>query len=175
MNIITKMKEEYETLLSNYDGALLYQEESRFNVFGMTYDGFMSKFVLKIPYKDHEIEVENEYGKANVGEVRMKLFDCKWVAFNIQTRNHLKRLFSFNKASFIVQSSQYDQKVFLEKLLCTSGMQKIEKDNLFEPYISLENDSNESVVITRYHLQFEDKIKALKAIIDFYIGLVNYR
>ncbi|RFC55770.1 hypothetical protein [Brumimicrobium aurantiacum] len=101
------MKEEYETLLSNYDGALLYQEESRFNVFGMTYDGFMSKFVLKIPYKDHEIEVENEYGKANVGEVRMKLCDCKWVAFNIQTRNHLKRLFSFNKASFIVQSSQY--------------------------------------------------------------------
>ena len=94
--------------------------------------------------------------------------------FTITNINHLVNLFLRKKQILKVDCSNESFKHYLQNLLIETNLEKIAKDNLFEPKISSKIEGENLVIETIYHLEFEEKIEALKALIEFYKKLISY-
>lgn len=167
------MIKQYEILTECYEGAQLEHQESKVKVMGAEVTITISKFIISIPFKNHLIQLENEYGTSNSATVLMKIQKGFVPEFEIRSRSHLSNLFALKKRSFTVDSENAQIKSQLEKALVISGMEEVAKKNLFEPTIRAERINGAQFIKTDYHLQLKDKIGAAKALIDFYKKIVD--
>lgn len=167
------MKKLYETLTATYEGARLQHEERKIKI-GLTRVFLtVNNFVISVPYKDHLIRIQNEFGTSNPATVTMRI-DREFIQeFTIESRNHIQNLFSIKKKSFVVKCDNQQYKSIIEEALETAGMNQIAKDNLFEPTIKVENKKGNQFINAEYHLQLKDKIGGVKSLIDFYKTLVD--
>ena len=167
------MIKHYETLTATYGGALLQFNEDKINCSLSGVSHSISNVWITVPYKNHQIHIDNEYGISNSALVEMEIENGFIPAFTIDSRSHFQNLFSFKKKRFIVKCDNLQYKKILEGALITSGMDQISKDNLFEPTIKVENKNGVQFINTAHHLQFNDKIGGVKALIDFYKIIVD--
>lgn len=167
------MLKQYEILTQLYEGAQLTDHEFEVKVMGTGVTITISEFIISIPYKNHLIQLENEYGRSNSATLSMKIEKGSVSDFKITSRSHLSNLFALKKRLFVVNSNNTQIKSQLEKALVASGMEGIAKENLFEPTIKAERINGVQFIKTDYHLQLKDKIGAAKALIDFYKNIVD--
>ncbi|RYM34242.1 hypothetical protein ERX46_09820 [Brumimicrobium glaciale] len=167
------MIDQYKVLTESFKGAQLQHQESKVKVIGTGVFITVSKFTVTVPYKNHHIVVFNEYGTSNVATVKMKIKKGFIPEFEITARNHWKNLFSRRKNYFDIACSNSQFKNYLQEELIKSGMEQIAKENLFEPTIKVERIVGAQCINTEYHLQLNDKIGAVKALIDFYTEIVD--
>lgn len=66
-----------------------------------------------------------------------------------------------------------DFKLFLHYATESSNLEKIAKENTFEPKITSVKEKNIQFIKTQYSLQFEDKLGGLKALIEFHKLLID--
>lgn len=134
----------------------------------------VSVYELKINYKNHLIFVRNELGNSNLGKIHCELKEFSIPIFEITNRSHFWRL--FNRKSNILKIACENQ-VFssqLQQILLDTKLEKIGQDNLFEPKIYNADDNGIMNLFCDYHLEFEDKEGALRALINFYKSLIDY-
>lgn len=167
------MESQFQTLINSYENAKLHHEESKVKMLGTGVSITISIFRIEVPFKNHLIKIKNEFGTINSATVEMKIEQGIIPEFIIESRNHLQNLFSLKKKRFTVKCDDLQYKSMIEEAILSSGMDKIAKENLFEPIIKVENNSGVQSINTRYHLQFNDKINGIKALIDFYKILIE--
>lgn len=167
------MINEYVLLAESYKGAELHHDESKIKVYGTGVFITVSKFVLTIPYKNHLIRIENEYGTSQLGKLEMRIEKGFIPEFEVKSQSHLKNIFLIKKRRFLINCSDLQYKRLIEEWIVNSGMEAIAKENLFEPHVRLEKVKGAQYMITEYHLQLEDKMGGLKAMIQFYKQCVN--
>ena len=134
----------------------------------------ISVYSLEVIYNQNKIIIENELGNHNFGKVEMVLKDKNLPEFEITNVNHFVNLFLRKKNMFNVKSSNLTFKKYLEEKLIDSNLEQIAKDNLFEPKITNKKLKFDSHITTIYHLEFPDKIGAIKVIVKFYKYLIDY-
>lgn len=141
-------------------------------------DGFsilpISIYSLVVDYKGSAICVENELGNHNIGKVELLLEGKRLPEFRITNTNHFVNIFLRRKIILKVECKNNLFKKFLEQKLTETGLEKLAKDNLFEPEIFNLFERNKMKIVTKYHLQFEDKTGVIKPLISFYKSLIDY-
>lgn len=167
------MINEYKLVADSYECAELQHKETKVKVSGTDMYMTVSKFVLTIPYKNHIIRIENEYGASNPGKLEMKLKKGFLPNFEVRSQSHLKNIFLIKKKRFVIDCSNLQYKLLIEEWIANSGMETIAKENLFEPHIRLEKREGSQSIVTEYHLQLKDKIGGLKAMVQFYKNCVD--
>ncbi|MDH1883781.1 MULTISPECIES: hypothetical protein [Empedobacter] len=157
----------------SYDDAIFYNNDAKVDgTIGAKLH--LSYYYIDIPYKNCLIYVEQELGNHNLGKIRVTLDKISLPIFTITNINHLVNLFLRKKQILKVDCSNESFKHYLQNLLIETNLEKIAKDNLFEPKISSKIEGENLVIETIYHLEFEEKIEALKALIEFYKKLISY-
>ncbi len=134
----------------------------------------MTLYNLETMYKGYSIQVQNEFGNHNLGNVNLVLQNKTLPEFDVVSGNHFTNLFLRKKDMLTVKCRNIAFKKFLEQKLQDSNLQRIAKDNLFEPKITNKSNQVDSHIHTLYHLEFSEKIGAIKAIINFYKDLIDY-
>ena len=135
----------------------------------------MTIYSMETNYKGNSIRTKNEFGNHNLGNIDLILNDKKLPEFEVTSTNHFVNLFLRKKEMLTVESRNITFKKFVEKKLRESNLQQIAKENSFEPRITNKHIHFDSHINTLYHLQFSDKIGAIKAIINFYKHLIEYQ
>lgn len=133
----------------------------------------ISVYNLNIEYKNTNIEIRNELGNHNLGKINCILPSNKIPPFKITTNNHFYNLFFKKKTLFKVRCENENFKSNLEQFLVNSGMNEIAKESSFQPTIQLIYKDKQAFLQTDYHLEFDDKIGALHALIYFYQNLID--
>lgn len=128
----------------------------------------ISYYYLTLDYKEHHIELRNELGNSNTGSVKVSFGKKALEKFVITNRSHFWRL--FNKKSNILKIKTVDSilSLRLEGLLEKSLLEHYSRENLFEPKIYNIVDGETMVLVTDYHLEFDDKRNITEALINFY-------
>ena len=166
------MQNEYKALADSYENAIFSFNDFKVGGVGgsrMT----ISEYHIEIPYKNMIINVSNELGNHNLGKVDVTLSNCNFHSFEITSRNHFMSLFSRKKEMLKISCTNNTFKNTLQNTAIASGLEKIAKQNAFEPHIASNYTNGKWNVSTKYHLEFEDKIGALKALIDFHKLLID--
>ncbi|AXG72818.1 hypothetical protein DVK85_00645 [Flavobacterium arcticum] len=157
------------------------QENGEFEVIDTKYSGgrgtrvFVSYYSLVINYKGYCINVSYELGNHNLAKIEMQLQLGETIPeFLITNRSHYYRLF-YRKANILkVESPNNAFKKNLESLLISTNLELLARENLFEPKIITSlNEDNIKVLVTEFHLVFENKKGVLYALITFYKGIVD--
>ncbi|WP_107039087.1 hypothetical protein [Brumimicrobium mesophilum] len=167
------MIKDYEKLAAAYEGAQLQfkDDKIRCSLSGVVHS--VSNVWITVPYKHHQIHIDNEYGISNTATVEMKVVNGFIPDFEIRNRSHFSILFSFNKSLFSIDCKNTQFKLKIEEALQISGIHQIAKENLFEPNIKLIKKEGIQFIHSEYHLQFGDKIGAAKALIEFYKMIID--
>lgn len=168
------MVKEYEKLAKSFDGAHFHHHETKVKVkysFGVHVT--LSKFTISIPYKNHIIHIENEFGTSNLGTVKMRNEKSLMPEFEIKSQSHLKNLFLRRNKRLRVNCNDSRFKFILEQALVRSGADEVAKNNSFEPFTKVKKIEDLQFIITQYHLQLKDKIGAVIALIEFYKEIVD--
>ncbi len=166
------MQNEYKAVADSYENAIF-----SFNDFKVGGVGgsrmIISEYHIEIPHKSMIIKVSNELGNHNLGKVDLILNNCNFYNFEITSRNHFMSLFSRKKEMLNIECSNNIFKKTLQNIAITSGLEKVAKQNAFEPHITSNYTNGKWIISTKYHLEFEDKLGALKALIDFHKLIID--
>ena len=133
----------------------------------------MTKFNLKVPYKNHEIEIVNELGNYNLGHITLNLNQRYIPDFEITAIEHIFNLFLRRKDLLKIKCKDASFKARIEQLSTETGLQDIARNNSFEPKIKAFKDKNLQFLHTDYSLQFDDKVGGLRALILFYQRIID--
>ncbi|MFD2909614.1 hypothetical protein ACFSX9_12825 [Flavobacterium ardleyense] len=167
------MKIIFEKLADEIQNATFSYED--FNVLGKGFSRLtISTYLLEVSYKGNYIRIKNEFGNHNLGTVELIIKNRTLPEFEIKSGNHFFNLFLPKRKMINVYCKNYAFKKFLEKKLIDSKLEQIAQNNLFEPKITNNTFEFNSTIQTLYHLEFEDKIGALKALINFHKELIDY-
>lgn len=133
----------------------------------------ITHYYINLNYKGYSIEAKNELGNFNMGTVSVDLKHHEIPDFKINATDHFTNLFLRRKNILKVKSND---SIFKEKLIefsIESNLEKIAKENSFEPSIYPKHEIGKQLIITDYSLQLDDKIGALEAIINFYKRIID--
>jgi len=165
------MKQEYQSLAASIENTTFaYQDYKVKDDCGTILP--ISHYYLTTTYKDLIITIENELGNHSLGKVQLDIKGYQLPDFKITTRNHFINLFSRKKEMLKIECRNPSFRHFLYSIVNSSGLEKTAKKHSFQPTISL--SKNRLCIQTIYHLQFEDKTAAVKALIDFHKKLIDY-
>lgn len=134
----------------------------------------VSIYELTIPYKNHSIFIRNELGNGNLGKIQTELKDFSIPFFEITNRSHFWRLFNRKSNILSIKCERFLFKTTLQQLLLDTELEKIARENLFEPKIYAVNETHLVNLTCEYHLEFEDKEGVLRPLIKFYKALIDY-
>ncbi len=167
------MKEVFEEIALHENGVLKCFDNNYSNFDGSKI--FSTVYKLELNYKEHKILIVNELGQQNIGSVELKIeLGTKISNFEISSRSHFWKLFNKRSNILKVECNNVSLKSTLEKLIINTGLEKIAKENLFQPNIfTKSNDYKDLAIITEYHLNFPDKKGALISLIQFYKQIID--
>lgn len=128
----------------------------------------ITTYFLNIKYKGFLIEATNELGNFNLGKISISLNNNSIPEFKITAIDHFTNLFLRRKKLLKVKCKNKFFLNALNEFTIHSNLEKITKENSFEPNIFSLNERGNYHVKTVYSLQLEDKMGALRALICFY-------
>ena len=165
------MLEELKLLYGNTENTDFYFEDKKVAGLSGSYISITTYFI-NIKHKNFLIRIVNELGNYNMGTVEVNLNQNYIPDFEITTRNHFINLFLRHKSMLKIKCDTSNYKQMLIEIASEARLEKITKENSFEPKIYTIKDKNSQYIKTEYSLQFEDKIGAIEALIDFYKLLI---
>ena len=122
-----------------------------------------------------KLKVKYEFGNHNLAEIKFVLEDVNKIPdIQINAREHLFRLFSFNKKVWKFKSKSKADISLYEFLLNENGLTSIAKDFAFEPQIHGKWNKNKFEFYTFYSLAFENKENSLKPVIEFHKMIIEH-
>lgn len=166
------MIEQYASLAASFKGAEFRYEDKKVK-------GHLGSFLpithyyIHYTYKGYLIEAKNELGNFNLGTVTVDLKQNDLPDFKITATDQFTNLFLRRKNILKVQCKDSIYKSKLIEYSIASELEKIAKENSFEPTIYPKHNIGQQLMITSYSLQLEDKIGALKAIFNFYMHIID--
>lgn len=166
------IKTHFKKVAEDHQGEFRFTER----IFWLSNGGQMPElhFQLDIPYKDHQIIVNNKTGVSYEGLVLLKVAKLSYpIHFSMHTISHFKNLFLFKKDRFVVQSDNENIKYFVENepnLVAAYGI--AQKEN-FSPIIATSEREGRFNVTIKYHLEFDDWETVLDPLIGFCKNLAD--
>ncbi|WCM40952.1 hypothetical protein MG290_08245 [Flavobacterium sp. CBA20B-1] len=167
------MQNEYKALADSYKNALFSFTDYKVGGIGGSKLP-ISEYIIEVTYKNMTIKMRNELGNYNLGTVDLILSNCNFHSFEITSRNHFMSLFSRKKEMLKISCNNLSFRNTLQETVINCGLEKIAKQNAFEPHIVSSYKDGKWKVASKYHLEFEDKIGAANALIDFYKLLIDF-
>lgn len=167
------MKHEFESIANLFDGSVFEYQEANVKLPNSS-NMPIEKYKLKIPYMDNWIFIENEFGNHNMGHVELELKNANIPHFKVKSGNHFLNLIMRKKHLLKIDCADLTFKEHLATMLISSNLEEIAKRNTFEPEMRTEVSFNTIKIITDYHLEFNDKLGAIEALIELYKALINH-
>ncbi len=167
------MKKLFEELANEWENTTFSYEDFRVAGAGFSKQP-ITMYSLEMIYKGNYIRIKNDLGNHNTGNVELRIKEKLLPDFEVSGTNHFANLFLRRKELLKVTCGDIKFKKYLEKKLIDSNLEQVAKDNLFEPKITCKAEMLCSDITTLYHLEFSDKIGAIKAIVHFYKDLIDY-
>ena len=135
----------------------------------------MSKHYITVPNRANEISFYIEFGGTAVATVNTVINNAhKSRKFNFKKRSPYLLLFSRNKKSLIVVSHSDSVRLWVEKTLNETGLEKIATETLFEPIIKFEEDGDSLKVELMFSMAFENKETIIAPVIEFLRKLTEF-
>lgn len=162
--------------------AVAEQEKGEFDFTEAMFNGFrgskvfVTYYLLKLDYKGNTITMNYELGNHNMAKIEMEIKNTEAIPqFLVTNRSQYYRLL-YRKANILkVECNDVVFKKFIEELFCSTNLELIARDNLFEPKIRCSlADNGIKTLVTDFNIAFSDKKGALLALIDFYKSIVDY-
>ncbi|CAL2101955.1 conserved protein of unknown function [Tenacibaculum sp. 190130A14a] len=131
-------------------------------------------YTLKLKHKNNLIVVRNTIGAQASGQVVCSLNpDIKFIDFEIDTIHHFINLFLRKQSRFKVKSTNSNFKLFLQEN-ALKELEPLSTQVAFDPYIFSSKKSYEKLIITKYHLAFENSPSAIIPLFKFYQKVIDY-
>ena len=128
----------------------------------------ISIYTLPLILHGVTVTIKYELGNFNLAEIGFSIqTERKFSDFQLQTKDHFSRLFSFNKDPWRIKGAD---KFFISKIehgLQQSGFTQLATKTAFEPSISGRYENGTYLVKTRFSLAFENKEDSVVPLIDF--------
>ena len=135
----------------------------------------VSTHQLSIEYKDCIIDVQYEFGKTNLAEIKTTIkSDQRLFGFSVRSGNHFVRLFTKKGEMLKVKTENKGLKVEILKLLKDNNLEKMANDTAFEPEIDSKFLDGHYIIDTKFYLGFDNKEDSIIPIVNFYKGMIDY-
>ena len=135
----------------------------------------ISVYTLTLNYRNIVINLNFELGNHNLAEVKFIFYTKATIpSFDLETKDHFSRLFSFKKAPWNIKSKNEVITAKIIQLLAATGLTKIANEVAFEPHITALQSNKEFQFTTRFYLGFAYKEKTIAPVLEFHKGVIDY-
>lgn len=167
------IKSTFEKLAEEENGQF-HEQNKKYYGRGMSHAP-VSKYLLKVVYRDQEVSVLYELGNYNLAKVECILSSGLGVPeFRIKTKGQFWLIFNKTKDKFEIECENSNFKEWLLNRLKILGLDRISRDSLFEPKIFGRKEEGGFEIVTKYHLEFSNKENVIRPLIEFYKALIDY-
>ena len=163
---------ELKRICENYNGVFEYEDYKVGGEIGSFVH--ISKYRLKIFYKNFDIDVLYDFGNSDTAEFKInKLNNNKIPEFEIKTIDHLSKLILFKKRNWNIKSSDILFKENIAYLITKLNLNELIENTAFE-LNTLGKQKNEKYSIrTVFSLKYEKNIESAELIINFHRSLID--
>lgn len=136
---------------------------------------FITIYSLQLKHDGIDIQIDYEFGNSNVAEITFEMdTDTKVPHFEMRTKDHFSRLFSFNKNPWKIESKK---DIFASKVidyLDQSNLKYLANKEAFEPILKGIDANGKYNFNTKFYLGFNNKEESLLPIITFHQLLIDH-
>lgn len=130
---------------------------------------------LDLTHKEIPINITYEFGNSNLAEVKFEMYvQIKVPDFELETKDHFSRLFSFKKDPWKIKPLNSQLSVNIIGYLNSTGLTKMANDESFEPIMKGIFNAGIYEFNTKFYLGFNNKENSITPIIEFHKALIDH-
>lgn len=167
------LEENIKSLCLEFDADLKIEEKKVSGRLGSFIP--ISTYFINKEYRGYSIEIKMELGNHNLCEMNLRMNQNYIPDFEITSIDHFMNLFLRKKNILSIKTKDRNYKEFLLQATIQSNLENIAKQNSFEPKIFSIKEKNIQFVKAVYSLQLDDKVGALRAMLEFYKLIIDRR
>ena len=132
-------------------------------------------YAITINHSGVDIYIVFDFGNSNMAEFRFELkFENKIPEFYLSTRDNFIRLFNKKNRVWNITCKNEIFANKIKKMLSDSGLERLAKDEAFEPLIEGVFLDNIYVFTAKYYLGFYKKEESLDLMLKFQFEMIDY-
>ncbi|CAM1346412.1 hypothetical protein [Tenacibaculum crassostreae] len=131
-------------------------------------------YKIKLSYKNCDIIMTNTTGVQASGNITCHLSNnAKLIEFEIDSISHFMNLFLRKNSRFKVKCKNKNFNFYL-KNKALKELSELSKKTAFDPYIFSKKQGDKNLIITEYHLAFENSPYAIEPLLKFYKSVIDF-